>query len=209
MQTHVPPAAGTGCAPPGRFPCPERAASVWGNVPVLNDCLVSHSRASSCCRSFSFPLPPKTKFSFLSLSFQPCTVAVSSFQPSSAAPTSWLTHFCSEVTGFLADFQRVGLTNPYAAFRTVLPPRSWLCSLQVSCVLTTPRGALGANSAGWCSAPKLFPIPLTWEPAARPRQVHARLPLPLCSLRACFAGCTDRAKPLTFLRVSSDGETVP
>lgn len=143
--------------------------------------------------------PQKTKFSFLSLSFQPCTVAVSSFQPSSAAPTSWLTHFCSEVTGFLADFQRVGLTNPYAAFRTVLPPRSWLCSLQVSCVLTTLRVAWGANSAGWCSAPKLFPIPLTWESAAWPRPVHARLPLPLCGLRACFAGCTDKAKPLTFL----------
>lgn len=196
---------------------------MWGCVPVLNDCLVSHSQVSSCCRSFSFlpypplpfqppPAPPRqTKFSFLSLSFQPCTVAVSSFQPSSAAPTSWLTHFCSEVTGFLVDFQRVGLTNPYAAFRTVLPPRSWLCSLQASCVLTTPRVAWWANSVGWCSAPELFPIPLTWEPAARPRQVHARLPLPLSGLRACFAGCTDKAKPAAYLpgRISSDWETVP
>jgi len=34
----------------------------------------------------------------------------SSFQPSSATPTSWLTHFCSEVTGFLANFQREVLT---------------------------------------------------------------------------------------------------
>lgn len=149
----------------------------------------------ACC----FPLPPKTKFSFLSLSFPPCTVAVSSFQPSSAAPTSWLTHFCSEVTGFLADFPRVGLTNPYAAFRTGPPAASWWCSLQVSCVLTTPRVAWRANGMGWCSAPKLVPIPRTGEPAARPRQVHARLPPSLCGLRACFACCTDKARPLTFL----------
>lgn len=66
--------------------------------------------------SFSIPVPsrvalcPATKFSFLSLSFQPYTVAVSSFQPSGATPTSWLTQFCSEVTGFLANFQRVVLT---------------------------------------------------------------------------------------------------
>ena len=60
--------------------------------------------------SINFLVPP-TKFSLLSLSLsKPYTVAISPFQPSSAAPTSWLTHFCSEVTGFLANFQRVVLT---------------------------------------------------------------------------------------------------
>lgn len=93
-----------------------------------------------------FPFPPKTKFSFLSLSFPPCTVAVSSFQPSSAAPTSWLTHFCSEVTGFLADFPRVGLTNPYAAFRT-RPPAAVLVVLTASVLHT--NDASGGMAGQW------------------------------------------------------------
>lgn len=93
---------------PERFICPKQAVTCLGEVsPFLMVALFS-TPVSLLVNRFSFSL--QTKFSLLSLSFQPYTVAVSSFQPSSATPAPWLTHFCSEVTGFLADFPRGGLT---------------------------------------------------------------------------------------------------
>lgn len=107
-------------SPPERFICPKQAVTCLGKFPPFLMVALFSTPMSSLTVS-CFPFSPQTKFSFLSLSFQPYTVAISSFQPSSATPTSWLTHFCSEVTGFLADFQRAGLTPK--PLSTSYPPR--------------------------------------------------------------------------------------
>lgn len=113
-------------SPPERFISPNQAVTCWEKFPFfLNGFLTFNFSASSYCHSFLL-YPVLRSLFCLSLSFQPHTVAVSSFQPSSATPTSWLTHFCSKVTDFLGNFQRVVLTpNPLSAPR---PPcqRYWL-----------------------------------------------------------------------------------
>lgn len=97
------------CSLPERFICLKQAITCLGELLFFfNGCLVVNSCTFSYCPSISL-FPQLNSLFCLSLS-KPYTVAISSFQPSSAAPTSWLTHFCSEVTGFLANFQRVVLT---------------------------------------------------------------------------------------------------
>lgn len=176
---------------------------------------------AACFPSPAPPPPPpshpctKNLFSVF-LSFQPDTVAISSFHPSSSTPTSWLTQFCSEVTDFLANLQRVALT-PALLPATVLPCRrrhhQWYgVVLTVSVLHTNGLFQWHGWLAAWGDVQPKRPCsgPTALQPAARssPSACPASPWLPRPASVHAFLTCACKALCLLG-RVDPDWETEP